>query len=146
MTTTIAIHDLIHEYAVLTSAVAETQKRLFEIERQITDSMIAEGATRIPHEHYDVALKPGPKVYDPDKVRATLGEKLPPADIDALAPTQPVECRTCAGLGVTAPKVNGTVANKVRRYGDEYAELLDRCVITQGDPRLEIKPKKAVTA
>jgi hypothetical protein len=132
------VHEKISEYAAIRDAIVISQKRLGELELEIRDAMLAENATRYPHPDYDVRITPGRKVYDPDRIRAKLGEIVPPDVLARLAPHEPVQCRSCEGKGTVPAKVSGTEANKVRRYGDEYAHLLDECVVTQGDPVLEI--------
>lgn len=135
----------VDEYLLIESAVNVSVRRLGELKASIRSSMLAENATRFPHPNADVSITPGRKVYDLDRVRAKLGEKLLEAGekklLDKLAPIEPVECKPCQGAGVVSPKVSGTVANQVRRMGDEYVHLLDQCIATQGDPELTIEPK-----
>lgn len=131
----------VDECLMIEAAVTISVRRLNELKASIRTSMLTENATWFSHPRADVTITPGKKVYDPDRVRAKLGEKLRPEVIDKLAPTEPIECKPCEGRGVVAPKVSGTQANKVRRLGDEYAALLDLCILTQGDPELEIKAR-----
>lgn len=140
------IEAAVDEYLLIEAAVDVSVRRLHEIKTSIRESLLAENATWFSHPRADVTITPGRKVYDPDRVRALLGEKLRPEVIDKGAPTEPVECKPCEGRGVVAPKVSGTWANKIRRLGAEYDALMDQCVITQGDPELVIEPKKGVAA
>lgn len=129
----------IDEYAVLDQAIRVTRRRLAELDAGIKGSLIAENATKFPHELYDVAILPGDPTYLVDRVIATLGEILPPADMAKLKPV-PGPCKSCEGTGKAPERIDGVQANRIRRYGDRYIELLDQSCI-RGEPRLKITPK-----
>jgi hypothetical protein len=134
-------HETVNELVILKSAVAETRRRIYELERSLIDHMQGEEATRIPHPDYDVRLAPGKAQIDAHPLRSMIGELLSPEDLAAVF-HEGEECGTCKGTGVRPAYVDGTQANRVRRYGAEYAAAIDAATV-RGDPTLEIKPRKA---
>ena len=85
-------------------------------------------------------LKPGAPTYLVNELRAALGEILEPEALNKLI-VHGEQCRACQGSGTAADRVDGVVANSIKRRGDKYRDALDRnCV--RADPTLVVEEVK----
>ena len=84
--------------------------------------------------------KPGDPVYSVDGLRAALGEFSDPETMAKLI-VHGEQCRACQGSGTAPDRIDGVVANSVKRRGDRYREALEtNCV--RADPVLSVEVVK----
>lgn len=106
-------------------------------EAHLLSRMRERDATWIIHPRLDVNLEPyGSRQYDPQMVKAKLGEKLPPDLLEQLIVPEHEETK------VVPEKVDGKVALKVRKLGAEYDEALNEAMLPQAE-KLVVRPKEA---
>src|SRR3990167_6951994 len=112
----------------LTSAIRETQRLLYETKAAVLAYMQAENSSVWSDGKVKATLKPGSPTYLVNEVRAALGEILEPPELDKLI-VHGEQCRACQGSGTAADRIDGVVANSIKRRGDRYREALDKnCV------------------
>lgn len=129
------LSDKITRLANLREARDQLSREAGELEMEIVQEMEAQGATEVLHPDYKVQI-PTRRQYDPDKVRAKLGEVLPPDWFDELYQPEREETVTR-----TVPaKVDGRLAAKLLKT--EYAGVLEECMLPQ-ERRLKLEPKEA---
>ena len=122
------VAEHVHTIHTLNSAIRETQKLLYETRAAVLAYMQAEGATVWTDGTVKASEKLGDPVYLVDGLRAALGEITEPEAMAKLI-VEGEQCKACAGSGIRAPRVDGTVARSLMRRGDRYREALDKnCV------------------
>ena len=122
------VAEHVHTVHTLNAAIRETQKLLYETRAAVLAYMQAEGATVWTDGQLRVTEKLGDPVYLVDGLRAALGEITEPEAMAKLI-VEGEQCKACAGSGIRAPRVDGTVARSLMRRGDRYREALDKnCV------------------
>ena len=134
------VAEHVHNLLIMSSAVRETQRAIYELRAAITAYMQAENSTVWTDGKVSAALKPGAPSYLVNEVRAALGEILEPEALDKLI-VHGEQCRACQGSGTAADRIDGMVANSIKRRGDRYREALDKnCV--RADPMLVVEAVK----
>jgi len=134
------VAEHVHTIHTLKSAIRETQRLLYETTAAVLAYMQAENSTVWTDGKVTATLKPGAPTYLVNEVRAVLGEILEPEALDKLI-VSGEQCRACQGSGTAADKVDGVVANSIKRRGDKYRDALDRnCV--RADPQLVVEDVK----
>jgi len=134
------VAEHVHTIHTLKSAIRETQKLLYETTAAVLAYMQAENAAEWTDGKLKATLKPGAPTYLVNELRAALGEILEPEALDKLI-VEGEQCKGCAGSGVRAPRVDGTVARSLMRRGDRYRDALDtNCV--RGDSSLTVEEVK----
>jgi|8_EtaG_2_1085327.scaffolds.fasta_scaffold169260_1 hypothetical protein len=93
------------------------------------------GTMGLPSANYKIEYKRGTPSYDVNKLKATLGEQLPPDEMKELIAEEYTK------LEVIPEKVRGAKAYHFkRRYGGKIAELIDKARVDM--PRLFVSEKK----
>jgi len=134
------VAEHVHTIHTLKSAIRETQKLLYETTAAVLAYMQAENSTVWTDGKVRATLKLGDPVYLVDGLRAALGEITEPEAMAKLI-VEGEQCKACTGSGVRAPRVDGTVANSIRRRGDRFRDALDtNCV--RADPTLVVEVVK----
>ena len=134
------VAEHVHTIHTLKSAIRETQKLLYETTAAVLAYMQAENSTVWSDGQLRASEKLGDPVYLVDGLRAALGEITEPEAMAKLI-VEGEQCKACAGSGIRAPRVDGTVARSLMRRGDRYREALDtNCV--RADPTLVVEVVK----
>ena len=134
------VAEHVHTIHTLKSAIRETQKLLYETTAAVLAYMQAENSTVWTDGKVSATLKPGAPSYLVNEVRAALGEILEPEALDKLI-VHGEQCRACQGSGTAADRIDGVVANSIKRRGDKFRDALDRnCV--RADPQLVVEGVK----
>ena len=134
------VAEHVHNLLIMSSAVRETQRAIYELRAAITAYMQAENSTVWTDGKVSATLKPGAPSYLVNEVRAALGEILEPEALDKLI-VHGEQCKKCDGSGVAPDRVDGTFARVLYGRGARYKDALDRnCV--RADPQLVVEGVK----
>lgn len=131
------VTELVHKIANLREAKAQVLDELGRAEATLIAHMKSTGAKAIPHARGTVKITER-REYDPNRVLANIGERLPatiPLDDVVI---RNVDCKECEGSGRRAPYVDGRAMLKVRKLGTEFDKLADDSLLP-GIPRLVIE-------
>src|SRR3990167_994823 len=129
-----------HTIHPLKPAIRETQKLLYETTAAVLAYMQAENSTVWTDGKVRATLKPGAPTYLVNELRAALGEILEPAALDQLI-VHGEQCDACQGSGTAADRIDGVVANSVKRRGDKFRDALDTSCV-RADPSLVVEAVK----
>jgi len=134
------VAEHVHTIHTLKSAIRETQKLLYETTAAVLAYMQAENSTVWSDGKVKATLKPGSPTYLVNEVRAALGEILEPPELDKLI-VSGEQCKACQGSGTAPDRIDGVIANSVKRRGDKFRDALDKnCV--RADPTLTVETVK----
>src|SRR3972149_7819148 len=113
------VGEHVHNLLIMSSAVRETQRAIYELRAAITAYMQAENSTVWTDGKVSATLKPGAPSYLVNEVRAALGEILEPEALDKLI-VHGEQCRACQGSGTAAARLRRAGGHPGQRRGGKF--------------------------
>ena len=128
---------LVRQFVLLDDAIQATRNELSEVQRELTIRLEEREATAMLVPGFDVTyVARGSRQYDPNKVRAALGELLDPESLRKLIRAEFEE------TVIRPERVDGNEANRVRKLGKQFDDALNEATLPRR-PVLTITPKEA---